>query len=365
VKFPCARIDPEALRHNLAAVRRLAPHSRVLAIIKANAYGHGLVPVANALVEADALGVARLEEGQALRAAGITREVVLLEGVFSRAQLAMAAEGRFQLVVHSLEQVRMLELYRGDVRFEIWLKIDTGMNRLGLRAEEFADAYHRLRPLAVISRLRLMTHLACAEDPAGTVTAQQLARFASLTSGIEAELSIANSAGLILSPQSHTDWVRPGLMLYGISPTAQPADELGLRAVMTLTTQIIAVRDVNAGEAVGYGGAWRAGRASRIGIAAVGYGDGYPRHMRSGTPVLINGREASVVGRVSMDMTAIDLTDHPAARLGDEVTLWGEGLPAERVAPYAGMIPYELVCGVSQRVALQWLGGFVGNEQFF
>jgi alanine racemase len=355
VKFPCARIDGDALRHNLAVVRRFAPGSRVLAVIKANAYGHGLIPVARTLRGADALGVARLEEGVTLREAGIESDIVLLEGIFSGEQLTLAQRHRFELVVHSAEQIAILENHAGAASFTVWLKLDTGMNRLGVRVQDVAAALSRLRGCRVVTRLRLMTHLAVAEEETNAATPQQIAAFASATDGIVAERSIANSAGLILWPQARTDWVRPGLMLYGISPIAgREAAALGLRPAMTLTTQVIAMRRVPAGETVGYGGIWRAARDSTIGIAAIGYGDGYPRRMRGGTPVLVDGHVVPVVGRVSMDMTAVDLTDHPTARVGNAVTLWGEGLPAECVAPYADTIPYELVCGVSQRVALDW-----------
>jgi alanine racemase len=355
VKFPSARIDGDALRHNLAVVRRFAPHSRVLAVIKANAYGHGLIPVARALQAADALGVARLGEGLSLREAGIDSDIVLLEGVFSAEQLALAQRGGFQLVVHSMEQIAILESQAGSGGFTVWLKLDTGMNRLGVRAQDFAAALQRLRACRAVGNVRLMTHLAVAEEETNPTTVLQIGAFEAATNGIAAERSIANSAGLILWPQARADWVRPGLMLYGISPIAgRDAGTLGLRPAMTLTTQLIAIRRVPAGESVGYGGIWRASRDSTIGIAAIGYGDGYPRNMRSGTPALVEGCEVPIVGRVSMDMTALDLTDHPAARVGVAVTLWGEGLPAERVAPYADTIPYELVCGVSQRVALDW-----------
>ena len=357
MRFPSARIDGDALRNNLAAVRRLAPGTRVLAIIKANAYGHGLVPAARALLDADALGVARLEEGVALREAGIVSDIVLLEGIFSAEQLAVAGQHAFQVVVHSSEQLALLEGCTGQASFVVWLKLDTGMNRLGLRTEDFAAAFARLRQCRAVARVRLMTHLASAEDEGSPFTNAQIAAFEAATSGIEAERSIANSAGLILWPRARGHWVRPGLMLYGISPLAQrSATDLGLRPAMTLTTRLIAIRRVPVGETVGYGGTWRAARETRIGVAAIGYGDGYPRNMRAGAPVLVEGRESPVVGRVSMDMTAVDVTDDPAARVGDEVTLWGQGLAAERIAPYADTIPYELVCRVSQRVAMEWTG---------
>ena len=351
--MPRATIDSSALRHNLAVVQRFAPTARVIAIIKANAYGHGIVETARVLAEADAFGVARLEEGLALRAAGIDKRIVLLEGVFSVDELNAAARGNLEIVVHTLEQIELLERCADAQRFSVWLKIDTGMNRLGFRVEEFSTAWERLAQIKP-AIVRLMTHLAAGEVHDGAMSRAQIERFLALGVELKIERSIANSAGLILCSDARADWVRPGLMLYGISPLPHvSAAEIGLRPVMTLTTQLISVRQVRAGESVGYNGIWRAAQDATIGIAAVGYGDGYPRNMRSGTPVLVNGRETIVVGRVSMDMTAIDITGFDA-RIGDTVTLWGQGLPAERVAPFADTIAYELVCGISQRVEVEW-----------
>ncbi len=353
MRFPRATIDASALRHNLAVVRRYAPASKVMAVIKANGYGHGLIGVARALSSADAFGVARLEEGLALRNAGIATAIVLLEGVLDSDELQRAQQVSLQLVVHKAEQIELLERSGFGRELEIWVKVDTGMNSLGFRVQELDAVWARVRRLAP-KQLRLMTHLAASEVRDGATTAEQLAHFEALHVDSDTQRSIANSAGLIQSARSRADWVRPGLMLYGISPIPDvSATELGLRAAMTLTTQLIAVRTVPAGETVGYGGIWRAQRDSLIGIAAVGYGDGYARNMRSGTPVLVNGRETQVVGRVSMDMTAVDVTGLDAA-VGDVVTLWGPDLPVERVAPYAGTIAYELVCGISQRVAVEW-----------
>jgi alanine racemase len=325
-----------------------------MAIIKANGYGHGIVATAQALSDADAFGVARLEEGLALRAANVRNPVVLLEGVFSEIELTAAARENFELVVHTFEQLELLERSVVAGSFHLWLKLDTGMNRLGFRLEDdFPRCWERVRQLRPRS-LRLMTHLAAAEARTSAMTSQQIDRFMAAIGDRSVERSIANSAGLILWERARAEWVRPGLMLYGISPVPDVgASKLGLRPVMTLSTQLISVRQVPVGETVGYSGIWRAERPSTIGIAAVGYGDGYPRHMRTGTPVLVNGREATIVGRVSMDMTAIDVTGMKA-KVGDPVVLWGDGLPAERVAPFADTIAYELVCGVSQRVAVEW-----------
>ena len=348
---PLVTVDAAALRNNLAVVRRFAPTARVIAAVKANAYGHGLVLAARALADADAFGVARVEEAQALRAAGIKHPIVVLEGVFVASQLDVAAANDLQLVVHSFEQVAMLEQYAGPHRFAIWLKADTGMNRLGFRTEELGPAHSRLQACASVGGMRLMTHLAGAENAGGLDTKLQLDRFRTLSAPLRFERSIANSAAVIAWPDAHAEWVRPGLMLYGASPFAErSAADLGLLPAMTFTTQVIAVRNVAAGEAIGYNGVWRAKRPSRIAVAAVGYGDGYPRCMHAGAPALINGREVSVVGRVSMDMTMLDATAVPDAAVGDEVTLWGRGLPAERVAQFADTIAYELFCRIAERV---------------
>lgn len=356
-RFPVATFDAAALRNNLAVARRLAPQSRIVAAVKANAYGHGLVPAARELLEADAFGVARLEEAVALRDAGIAHPVLLLEGCFSSEQLALAARLSLQTVVHSFEQLEMLEQHAGGPhRFTAWLKLDTGMGRLGFAIDELAQAYARLARCKAIEQIRLMTHLASAELPDDASTKRQLAAFRDATASIQAERSIANSAGLIAWPEARLEWVRPGLMLYGLSPFAEKsAAELGLRPVMTLATELIAVRKLGVGRAVGYNGLWRAERPSLIGIAAIGYGDGYPRVMREGAPVLVEGRAARLAGRVSMDMIAIDVTDLPGVKVGDVVTLWGTGLPAERVASYANTISYELVCRLKARVHQRWM----------
>jgi len=355
VSFPRAIIDAGALRHNLATVRRLAPASRVLAVIKANGYGHGIVPTAKALITADGFGVARLVEGLELRRAGIASPIVLLEGVFSSDELLCASRERFELVVHTFEQIEMLEQASIAHRFPVWLKVNTGMNRLGFAVDEFESAHRRLIACGCVGQVRLMTHLAAAEEQGGDSARRQITDFVALTQGIEAERSIANSAGLVAWPEARTEWVRPGLMLYGISPLPDlNAGQIGLRPVMTLSTQLISLRRVPRGAGVGYNAIWRAQRDSVIGIAAIGYGDGYARNVRSGAPVLVNGRAATVAGRVSMDMTAIDVTDLPDARVGDTVVLWGEGVPAESVAPYADTIAYELVCGLAKRVTVEW-----------
>ena len=350
-----ARIDSGALRHNLQAIRARAPGCRVMAVVKANAYGHGLVPTALALADADAFAVARLEEAIALRDNGLRRRIVLLEGVFDAAQLAQAAQLELDLVVHQPLQIALLEAYRGPKQFPLWLKVDTGMNRLGFRPGEFRAAFERLRALQPApAQLRVLTHLACADDADGRYTAEQLAIFQPLIAGLDVELSIANSAAILRQPSTHATWLRPGLALYGVSPFAgQRGAQFGLRPAMTLESTVIAVREIATGERVGYGGVWRAQRPSRLAIVAAGYGDGLPRSIPSGSPVLIGGARAPLARGVSMDMIAVDITDLPPVSVGDRAEIWGSQQSVEELAAAAGTIPYELLCGVSQRVPIE------------
>jgi alanine racemase len=356
-----ALIDTAALRHNLGTIRAYAPGAKVMAVIKANAYGHGLVSTALALADADAFAVARLEEGIALRAAGVSAPIVLLEGIFNAEQLAEAAHHRFELVVHDPLQIKLLEAHRDARRFVVWIKMDTGMNRLGFRPEAFGPALARLRALTVPAlELRVMTHLARADERSEPMTLAQVERFeatlgeAGLTGPQRLATSIGNSAGTLGHPRAHGDWVRPGLALYGVSPFADgTAERHGLEPVMTLETTVLTVRAVKRGETVGYAGAWRADRDSSIAILAAGYGDGLPRHFANGTPVLVAGARYPLVGRVSMDMIAVDVTAAPKVTVGTHAVIWGAGLPVEEVATHADTIPYELLCGVSQRVPLE------------
>jgi alanine racemase len=289
------------------------------------------------------------------RAAGVTNRIVLLEGIFADSQLEDAAHEELDLVVHDALQIELLERSGLAGRFALWLKIDTGMNRLGFAPQDFPAALARIERLAPAAReLRLMTHLACADERDDAVTGVQLTRFREATRGLGYEVSIANSAGLFGDLQLGCQWVRPGLALYGASPFADTsAATFDLRPVMTLMSSVIAVRHIKVGESVGYGGAWRAQRDSVIAIVAAGYGDGVPRSFANGTPVLINDARAPVAGRISMDMLSVDVTGCAPVKVGDPVVLWGAGLPVEEVARYAGTIPYELLCSVSQRVPLE------------
>jgi alanine racemase len=345
-------IDTAALRHNLARVRALAPGCRVLAVIKANAYGHGLVTAAEAFSGADGLAVARIGEALALREAGCTARIVLLQGVRDAAELEAAARHGLEPFVHLDSQVVLLESFRGPQILRVWLKIDSGMHRLGFAPGQVAAVAARLAACRAIAQpVALATHLADAEGADAAVTVEQLRIFAAATQGLPGERSIANSAGLVAWPEARADWVRPGIMLYGVSPFPdRTGAELGLLPAMNFETEVIAIRDVAAGERVGYGGAWTAPHAARIAVAAVGYGDGYPRSAASGTPVAVAGRPAAVAGRPSMDMLTIDVTGLPGAAVGDRVELWGREVPVERVAAAAGTIPYELTCRVGRRV---------------
>ncbi len=352
-----AVVDTAALRHNLAVVRRSAPASRVMAVVKANAYGHGLADVARALADADAFAVARVEEAVTIRDAGLENRIVLLEGVLRPDQLPLAASLGLEPVVHSPEQLEMVETAELPSRLFAWMKVDTGMHRLGFPP---AEAVAVARRLDACGRLQgppaCMTHLACADEPDPGFTRDQLTVFAEAVAGLNGELSVANSAAVLAFPETHQDWVRPGIMLYGASPFPERSGEsLGLRPAMTLTCPLIAVKDVAPGGRVGYGGTWQASRPARIGIAAIGYGDGYPRRLESGTPVRVAGQMARTAGRVSMDMIAIDLAGVRDPRPGDEVMLWGPGLPVEDLAARAGTIGYELLCGVTQRVDVSYV----------
>jgi alanine racemase len=346
-----AVIDLSALSHNLQRVRAAAPESRVLAMVKADGYGHGLVTVAQALAGADGFGVACVDEAAWLRQAGIEHMVVSLQGFRDQQELIEAAMLRIDLAIHAEDQLELLARTRLAQPVSIWLKIDTGMARLGFRPEQAATVYRRLRELPqVVGAPVLMTHLACADDRDGDYTRHQLRRFARAIQGLEGLRSIANSAAILAAPETHADWTRPGIMLYGGAPFAdRSAAQDDLRPAMTLAAPLVAIKQLDAGDPIGYGGSWTCPEPMAIGIAAIGYGDGYPRHATSGTPVLVNGRRAQLIGRVCMDMITIDLRGCPA-RAGDEVTLWGAGLPVEEIARCAGTVNYELLCAVSGRV---------------
>ncbi len=359
MRLASAEIDLSALQYNLDKVREFAPQSKVMAVLKANAYGHGLVEIAKALHQADAFAVARIDEALALRAGGLVKPIVLLEGVFQASDLAIAIANNFQIIVHDQHQLEMIENETLDGELTTWLKVDTGMHRLGVYPEQFEQFYTRLLASKnVHSDIKLMTHFACADDISDGKTKQQLALFSQLIEQKTQQTCLANSAGVIGWPQSHGDWIRPGLMLYGVSPMLnQIGADHQLKPVMRLTTKLIAIRKVNAGETVGYGSAWRASKNTYIGVVAMGYGDGYPRHAPNGTPVMINQRRYAIIGRVSMDMISVDLgsTVPNGIAIGNTVEMWGPSLPVEEIAQYAGTIPYELLCNVTPRVDYQYI----------
>jgi len=352
---PRAIIDHSALRDNIALVRSYAPDSRIWAVVKANAYGHGMVPVGTTLSSADGFAVARVEEGMRLRAAGIAKPVLVLEGALFADELAVAAEYRLELAMHREEQVVLLEETRFPSPLRVWIKVDTGMHRLGFDPEEVPRLLERLdRNPQVDGAPALMTHLADADDPTDGLTQVQCTRLRALDPTSERTLSIGNSAGILAFPSSRTHWIRPGIMLYGSSPLmGRTAAEFGLRPVMTLQTRLIAVRSLRRGDAIGYGGTYVCPEDMAVGVAAIGYGDGFPRHAPAGTPVLVRARRTPLVGRVSMDMIHIDLRAVPDAAVGDLVTLWGEGLPVDEIAEWAATISYELLCQVTGRVRME------------
>jgi alanine racemase len=344
-----ATIHLSALSHNLDVARRRATHARVLAVIKANGYGHGMLRVARALAAADGFAVLTVQEAVTLREAGFTQEILLLEGFFTPDELPLLTQHRIATVVHAQWQLDALLRFPEATNIPLWLKANSDMNRLGFQASEFPGALDALQRAG--AKPTLMTHFARADESDGI--AGHLTCFNALSQHAELPRSLANSAALLSYPQTHADWVRPGIMLYGASPLPQQsAAELGLRPAMTLSSEVIALRNIKAGDKVGYGGAFQAPCDLRIGIVACGYADGYPRHAPTGTPLLVNGRRSRVIGRVSMDMLTVDLSDISEANVGTPVTLWGNGMPVEDVAAAAGTISYELLCAVAQRVPM-------------
>ncbi|MDW8468469.1 MAG: alanine racemase [Burkholderiales bacterium] len=345
-----AAVSASALAHNLALAKSLAAPAKLWAVVKANAYGHGLLRAAKALAAADGLALLDLAEALRLRAAGERRPLLLLEGFFDAREIPIFARFGLTPVVHCAEQLAMLAKTRFEGSLDVYLKVNSGMNRLGFAGEAVAEAWTALRGMPQVRAITLMTHFADADGPIGVEP--QLAWFEELTRGIAAPRSLANSAALVrFAEATRADWVRPGILLYGGSPLAfRTAADLGLRPAMTLASEIIAVQNLEPGERVGYGFAYEAARRMRVGIVACGYADGYPRHAPTGTPVLVAGRRTHVVGRVSMDMLACDLTDIPEAGYGAPVVLWGEGLPVEEVAAAAGTVNYELLCRLAPRV---------------
>lgn len=355
IRTAYAVININALAHNVAQVRKAAPNSKLMAVIKANAYGHGLLRVAQALDGlVDGFAVARVQEGVRLRNAGLWQRVVVLEGFTHRDELFDLLEFDLEASLHSQHQLEILQNTHRPAPLKIWLKLDTGMNRLGFKSHEVSKICEQLKACDMVAKpFHFMTHFANADDKNDAKTAQQIDLFNQLTKKTDGEKSMANSAGILAWHDSRTDWVRAGIMLYGISPFADSiGKELGLKPLMSLHSRLIAVRDVAADETVGYSGTWTSPQATKLGVVAIGYGDGYPRHARNGTPVLVNNQRVPLVGRVSMDMITVDLGLNSTAQAGDNVTLWGENLPVEEIAACANTIPYTLVCGITPRVEI-------------
>jgi alanine racemase len=346
-----ARIDCDALRHNLAVARRHAGKAKVWSVIKANAYGHGLLRVAKALAgQSDGFAVIETESALMLREAGIDHPILMMEGFYSSEELPVFAEYRLTPVLHNLDQVDMLERAGLPMRIPAYVKLNTGMNRLGLDANELELALQHLEETGAAGPITLMTHFADADEERGI--AEQLARFQQMRADRPFKVCLANSAALLRFPESVGDWVRPGIMLYGGSPfpARQDAETLGLKPVMTLASELIAVQTLRAGDRVGYAGTFVASKDMRIGVVACGYGDGYPRQAPTGTPILVAGRRSRTLGRVSMDKICVDLDGIDEAAPGAPVTLWGEGLAADEVATAAGTVSYELFCALAPRV---------------
>lgn len=348
-------IDPAALLHNVAQVRHHAPGKQIIAMVKANAYGCGVRVVAPLLEgHVDGFGVACLEEALAIRDLGCKTPCILFQGVFSPDELRIVSEHQWACVLHQKEQLSWLLNTPLDKPIRIWIKVNTGMNRLGFDPDEISEVRHALAQCSwVHPDIGLMSHCSCADEPSRVENKNQISLFNSIDKAGFKSCSMANSAAILALPDAHYDVVRPGIMLYGVSPFAsQQAQELGLVPVMRFQSSITAIHDCAQGEPIGYSGLWRTSRPSKIAIVAVGYGDGYPRHVAPNTPVWIAGREAPIVGRISMDMMTVDLTEHPGAQIGDLVELWGIHIPVERIAQAAGTIAYELLCQITKRPTL-------------
>jgi alanine racemase len=343
------RINLSALQNNLAVARQRAPHSRIMAVIKANGYGHGLLRVARALAGAEGFAVIDLNDAVVLRDAGFRQRVLLLNGFYSPEELPVITEYSLTPVIHHQQQVDRLGSATLPVRLDVFLKLNTGMNRLGFKPGAFPSALSALKQNRLVPGITLMTHFACADDAQGI--AGQFEQFNKITARETLPRSLANSAALLRYPETHGDWVRPGIMLYGSSPfTETSAGQLGLQPAMTLESEIIATQDLQPGDKVGYTGLFTAEKAMRVGIVACGYADGYPRHARTGTPVCVEGKITRTLGRIAMDTLCVDLSEIPQAHVGTPVTLWGEGLPVEEVATAAGTVSYELFTKLNSRV---------------
>lgn len=355
-----AILSTENLLHNLAVFQRLAHPAKLIAMVKANAYGHGIRSVALRLDgHVDMLGVASIDEAMALRKVGVKAPIMLAEGVFEPNELLIANTEGFDVVFHTAEQVDWVEKANLPLPLRAWVKINTGMGRLGFPLSEARAAYERLSASPKVAPpVRLMSHFACSDDKDHPLNAQQIQTFQDFSAALNTERSLCNTAGILNFPTCHYDWVRPGLGLYGVHPVAgKSGADLGLKPVMTLQSSLISVKTYAPGATIGYGARYTCPEEMPIGVVALGYGDGYPITARDGTPVLVNNIECPLVGRVSMDMLTVDLRPCPKAKVGDPVVLWGNGLPLERITPHTSNIPWDLITGVQNRVKFLWTHG--------
>ncbi len=352
-----AYIHLPALRHNLGIAKAFAPNSKVLAVVKANGYGHGICRVAQQLVDADGFGVASMDEALQLRQKGFLHRILLLEGLFSEIEMPLAIQNRLDIVVHSEHQLQWLLNYQTTIVMTVWLKIDTGMHRLGFSSNEIPSVIKRLEQSLSSFNIHLMSHLASADESSSSAiefTQNQINVFNQVTEKFAFPKSLSNSAGLQAYRASRYDWVRPGILLYGAGQTDQTQNkQTQLKPVMRLESEVIAVKWIKSGEFVGYGNDWQASKDTCIAVIAIGYGDGYPRHAITGTPVLIEGKRVPLIGRVSMDMITVDITKYSDdINIGSLATLWGGELSIDEIAKCANTICYELLCGITSRVPM-------------
>ncbi|MFK0571304.1 alanine racemase [Endozoicomonas sp.] len=356
-----AKINLDALRHNYRIARQLSGNGQVMAVVKADAYSHGATACASALAYiASGFAVACIEEALELRAAGIKQPILLLEGFFEPSELAMIDRYRLDTVIHHQHQIDALVAHPLSHPVRIWLKMDSGMGRVGFSPDAYRAAWEQLSGLSCVKDIVLMSHFACADEAESNHAQQQLVTFNAYTRDLPGERSFCNSAGLVALKEARGDWSRPGLLLYGVSPFTEAPHgiESKIQPVMELSSAIISIKDIPVGSSVGYGSQWMAGRPTRLGVVAIGYADGYPRHAVSGTPVSINGCRVPLVGRVSMDMLTVDLTDVPNVQIGDRAILWGPDLAISEVAQKADTIPYQLLCNLN-RVPVQYEGAYM------
>lgn len=342
-------LDLGALRHNVKRIRDSAPQSKILAMIKANAYGHGLISIAKALPDVEGFGVSCSEEALYLRQAGLKQRIVLMGGLFSKDEISLLNNYKLDTVIHDCNQLRLLTEHPLPHTINVWLKINTGMNRLGFLPNDFSAVLQKLNHCPWLNIVCVMTHFSSADELGDTTTQRQIKLFEQTIKAYKFPTSLANSAAILAFPKIHADWVRPGLMLYGVSPFSDSSGaQHALKPVMTLKSEVISIHQLESGDRVGYGGTWIAPKPLRVGVVAIGYGDGYPHRAESGTPILVNDKLSELIGQVSMDMLTVNLSNQRDAKLGDPVVLWGTGLPLEQVAESTSSFRFELLCGINR-----------------